>query len=501
MRILLYCNATQESITSRLGTPDYSYWYVLETFRAVLADLAQIECIDDPAQADPIWRHCTSIGEPCLLLSFAPPHKTPLGLECPTIPVFAWEYPNLPRAGDELSWSEDPRNDWEYVFRRVAGAIPLSSHTRKAVTGALGEDYPVAAIPTPSWNRYAALRERMRNRPVLPAQRELRLRQARVVDSHLLGLNPDGMINPDHDDGTPFAPDDEQVLPPKPVIAEDRWFDVPRRSLVAGDTVVSDQSPGDASADETAPVASGWALPPPLDIRMPLEGVVYTSVLTPSDGRKNWEDILTAFAWAFREVEDAVLVLKLGGVNLEKRHHEMVALLSKLAPLKCRIVAIHGYLDAQNYEDLVAASDFYVNASRCEGLCMPLLEYLCAGVPAIAPDHTAMEDYIDGQVAYVVGSSDGEPTVWPHGDYTFNRTTRHRVDWHSLMLAFRDSYVMAKGRPEEYAAMSARAVEQMRRYCGDEVVKQQLSGFLGRVSAGGLDRVQPGIADRAAAAS
>ena len=498
MRILLYCNTTQESINSRLGTPDYSYWYVLEAFRAVLEELGQVECVDDPALADPIWRQCRSQGEPCVLLSFAPPHKTPLGLECPTIPVFAWEYPNLPRSGDELSWNDDPRNDWTYVFRRVAGAIPLSSHTRRAVTDALGKDYPAAAIPTPSWNRYAALRERMRTRPMLPVHRELRLQQARVVDSHLLGLNPDGMINPDHDDGTPFAPDDDQVLPPKPVIAEDRWFDVPRRSLASTDAAVFAMDP---LPDETAPVPSGWALPPPLNICMPLGGVVYTSVLTPSDGRKNWEDILTAFAWAFRDVDDAVLVLKLGGVNLEKRHHEMVALLSKLAPFKCRIVVIHGYLDDRSYEDLIAVSDFYINASRCEGLCMPLLEYLCAGVPAIAPDHTAMADYIDRQVALVVRSSDGEPTVWPHGDYTFNRTTRHRLDWHSLMLALRDSYTMAKSRPEDYAAMSDRAIAQMRDYCGDTVVKRQLSDFLGRVCTGMFDHVPFSDADPAIAAS
>ncbi|WP_162350810.1 glycosyltransferase [Pseudoxanthomonas gei] len=486
MRILLYCNTTQESINSRLGTPDYSYWYVLDAFRALLGRLGTVECIDDPTLADPIWRTCRDNGESCVLLSFAPPHKTPLGLECPTIPVFAWEYPNLPRLGDELSWLQDPRNDWADVFRQVAGAIPLSRHTRRAVLDALGEDYPATAIPTPSWHRYADLRQRIAARAPLPEHRVLRLRQARVVDSHLLGLNADGMINPDHDDGTPFAADDDQLLPPKPVMAEDRWYDVPRRSLPA-DAIASPASLQDALPGENDPVPSGWALPPPLDIRMPLEGVVYTSVLTPSDGRKNWEDMLTAFAWAFRDVEDAVLVLKLGGVNLEKRHHEMVALLSKLAPFRCRIVAIHGYIDAGNYEDLIAASDFYVNASRCEGLCMPLLEYLCAGIPAIAPDHTAMADYIDGELAFVVASSDGEPTVWPHGDYTFNRTTRHRIDWHSLMLGLRASYVMAKARPEEYVDMSARAVAKMHDYCGDEAVERQLSGFLARIAEAIVD--------------
>lgn len=122
---------------------------------------------------------------------------------------------------------------------------------------------------------------------------------------------------------------------------------------------------------------------------------------------------------------------------------------------------------------------------------MPLLEYLCAGVPAIAPDHTAMADYVDDQLAFVVGSTDGEPTVWPHGDYTFNRTTRHRVDWHSLMLALRDSYVLAKARPSAYLEMSARAVERMESYCGDEAVIRRLVPFIQRVCQGAFPAAPP----------
>jgi glycosyltransferase involved in cell wall biosynthesis len=209
---------------------------------------------------------------------------------------------------------------------------------------------------------------------------------------------------------------------------------------------------------------------------------VYTSVLTPSDGRKNWADILTAFVWALRDAEDAVLIFKMGGGEQIWHHQRMVELLSRLSPFKCRILVIHGYLGPGEYENLITHTDFYVNASLCEGLCMPLMEYMSCGIPAIAPAHTAMADYVSPDNAFVIGSGDGAPMVWPYGDLQHTRTTRPRIDWESLMDAFRDSYRMAKTDRAGYMAMSSRAAISMRDYCGNEAVKTRLADFLGKIA-------------------
>ena len=42
-----------------------------------------------------------------------------------------------------------------------------------------------------------------------------------------------------------------------------------------------------------------------------VDGVIYVSVFNPQDGRKNWHRLITAFCWAFREIDDATLVLKI----------------------------------------------------------------------------------------------------------------------------------------------------------------------------------------------
>ncbi|PNA31995.1 glycosyltransferase, partial [Pseudomonas sp. MPR-AND1A] len=76
------------------------------------------------------------------------------------------------------------------------------------------------------------------------------------------------------------------------------------------------------------------------------------------------------------------------------------------------VVVMHGYLDDPQYARLYEAASYYVNASRCEGLCLPLMEFMACGKPAIAPNHTAMKDYIDDSVAFIVRSSE-ELTIWP----------------------------------------------------------------------------------------
>jgi glycosyltransferase involved in cell wall biosynthesis len=205
---------------------------------------------------------------------------------------------------------------------------------------------------------------------------------------------------------------------------------------------------------------------------------VYVSVFNPKDGRKNWHQLISAFCWAFRETDDATLVLKMTQNDLSSYYVELMTLLAQLSPFACRVVVMHGYLDDPQYARLYGAASFYVNASRCEGLCLPLMEFMASGKPVIAPNHTAMEDYIDEQVAFIVKSSE-ELTIWPQDTRIIYRTLRHRPDWGSLKTAYQDSYRMAREQPDVYQAMSRAAIERMRGYCAFTPVQKRLSTFFG----------------------
>ena len=466
MKFLLHAQVDQQSIGKRLGSADYSYFFLLRAFAGVLAELGEVIELDDPAHADAIHAQAQAMGERCLLLSFAPPHKTPLGLNCPVVPVFAWEYPDIPGQIEETCWKNDRRNDWRYVFARTGRAIALSSHTVEAVQRSMGAAYPIAAIPAPVRTLAPAAAPA---RVPVPAQGALLRVHASVADSRRMGLDVNSLIYFNDDDGTPHEPHDDQWLPAS-AVAPDRSDD-----------------PADGHGDdlgaimlahEHLPVGCGWDLPPVMSILTRLHGVVYTSVLIPSAGRKNWEDLISAFCWAFRDVADATLVLKLGGDDLVRHHHKLLMLLSKMAPLKCRVIAINGYLTDEEYAALIGVTTYYVNTSLGEGLCLPLVEFLAAGVPAVAPDNTAMADYITDELAFVVASYPGIPTVWPHGDDEVNRTTYHQLDWASLVAAYRESHAAACNDTARYQRMSTRAMEAMREYGGPGVTRERLRAFL-----------------------
>lgn len=208
-----------------------------------------------------------------------------------------------------------------------------------------------------------------------------------------------------------------------------------------------------------------------------LDGVVYTSVFNPSDGRKNWEDIVTAFVWSMRDNEDATLVLKMSNTDPSSFLSKIYSAFSRLAPFKCRILVIHGYLDDDNFQQLIASTSYYVSASHCEGLCLPLMEFLSCGKPAITPAHTAMADYIDESIAFTVDAGI-ENNVWPHDPREKFQTACYRIDWESLLAGYRESYRVAKNEPKRYKKMSDKAIKQLRDYSSVASVKSQLRKFL-----------------------
>lgn len=208
-----------------------------------------------------------------------------------------------------------------------------------------------------------------------------------------------------------------------------------------------------------------------------LSGVVFTSVFNPRDGRKNWDDILSAFCYALGEHEDATLVLKTTHFSATAYGEKFFELMAAIGPVRARVVVLHGFLDTPEYRRLIAATTWYVNASRGEGLCLPLMEFMASGVPAVAPRHTAMDDYVDASSTLLVRSS-RTPTRWPNDPAKRNRTRWHQIDWQSLVDGFREGYRIAKSDPQRYAAMSAAAASAISGYASSERVERLLAEHL-----------------------
>jgi len=558
MKFLVYSQIKKSDVGVNLGRPEYSYFFVLEPFLPVLARIGEVVIVHDPAtEVDALFDQCQQAGERCEFICFSPPNKSIIGLRCPTVTVFAWEFDRLP---DEV-WDDDLRNDWRNTLRQQGRAITLSSDSARVVKNAMGDMFDVMAIPVPVYDRFSfRLADLPARSPVIAARRFTFLGAA--FDSRYYEITTDKFINNTPANGFGLSLWSGTVIELEFRLGcegggllggfyeteawgtwsklEQPWLVVPcllhgkftlrfdavaygpnfgktidviigndRQSLLLDNDISTRELAFDIDVPQALILFAGLdvsAVPGVTDPRtmgiglrtlriepadvpvaprhgastsmltLDLHGVIYTSVLNPGDDRKNWVDMLTAFCWAFRDTEDATLVLKM-------THHSVAAFigvfhyhLQRIGPVKCRVVLLHGFLDHEQFLQLIDVTTYYVNSSRCEGLCLPLMEFMSCGVPAVAPCNTAMEDYVTDDSVFIVRSSH-EPGVWPHDPRNLLRTLRYRIDWSSLAQQYARSYTVAISDPSQYRKMSAAASATLRNFCSEAVVVDKLRQF------------------------
>jgi glycosyltransferase involved in cell wall biosynthesis len=402
MIFIVYAESKASSMPTTIGLADYSYYFVMQQFKPMLERIGPVIVVDEVApDVDYIYLMAKRIGEPCVFLSFTPPHKTANDLLCPTIPVFAWEYSTIPNEG----WADNERNNWVNELIKFGQSITHSGHTCSVVRAAAGGDYPVMSIPAPLWDKFQRIYNKQ-DQPLLVDPEEI-IVNGWVVDS----ANFEETISRD---GSPAA-----VIP------------------------------------------------------VSLSGVVYTSVFNPNDGRKNWQDLLSAFCYAFKEEVSATLVLKLTHADPAFCYRIVASELPKLQPFVCRVVLIQGYLSDSDYSALISKTSYVVNSAYGEGQCLPLMEFMSAGKPAVAPNHTGMIDYVNEGNSFVVESSD-EWYHWPHDPRLLLKTFRRRISWESLCGGFQSSFREAKYSPDLYRTRALKATQDLRKHCSRDTAEERI---------------------------
>jgi glycosyltransferase involved in cell wall biosynthesis len=509
MKFLVYSEVTAERIATSMGLPEYSYYFVLRDFLPLLRELGDVAVVENPIrEVDVFYAEARAAGEECLFLSFSPPQKTLLGLSCPTIPVFAWEFYGIPNE----TWLDEPWQDWRYVLGCCGRAITHSQLIVDIVRREMGLQFPVIAVPSPVWDKY----ERLRQVPgSLPLEQSVRVRVGRgvIADSwdatlrpHIRGPQATASVVQairEHESAMARAnTSNKSETQHREIVRYDSFYRITRRYLgewylgvlcpllpflpgarqveIVRDEPGTRPQPGNPVEPRKAAVTGLTPKMPvwePVQCEVDMSGVVFTAMFNPYDGRKNWADMLTAFCAAFRDTPDATLVFKLGHNEYLSAMHDMLIWLARMPAFLCRVVIIHGYLEGNEFDELIRATAFTVNASHGEGQCLPLMEFMSCGKPAIAPRHSAMLDYIDKEVAFVVDSW-LDATAWSHDPRLAYRTLRHQIDWSSLKKAYLDAYACVRHDPERYRRMSTAAITRMQGHCSRAVAKERLAAFL-----------------------
>ncbi len=476
MIILVGSKVDQSSIRNSLGKPEYSYYFLLKEFLPALERVGRVVQVQSPEEVEVLSAQYRAVGEEVVFFSFSPPHQVPLGASCPTVVVFAWEFDSLP----SFEWGGNPQNDWRYTFAHIHGAICTSAETAGLVETAM-PDFPVMALPAPVWDRYGDLAV---DAPAALDERQFRF-EGVVIDSPILGLSADGLVRKPVESSPELVSMPVASVPSPGRLAEAwlvskallrGWWQECRLPLKAA-------VPQAEATEENVEEEVAESIHQSASHLITVSGVVYTTVLNPADGRKNWVDLVTAFCWAFKNVEDATLIVKMTHHDLQFYRVVLMTLLSRLAPFRCRVIVLHGFLDDEQYRQLMSITTYYINSSAGEGLCLPLMEFLSAGKPAIAPFHTAMADYVDDRLAFPLKSSP-EPFCWPHDPTGVYATHRHRLNWQSLMEAYRESHEVALHDSPRYRDMARHACERMQSFASVTTVASPLGAFLEGIVGG-----------------
>ena len=525
-------------IKGSLGSAAYSYFFVLEALAPVLERLGTWRLLDRPESSLPFAAaRAEADGYQPIHLALHPPQDVYLTPAVPNVIFPFWEFPDIP----DRDFGHDTRQNWARVCSRADLILTACQFTADAFRRG-GVDCPIGVVPVPlkpahfavpdwspegSWTLtcrhvvwgggptrplqleagaavepdpavaaevsapapVAAPRSGWKRRAFLAARGVFRVVYPWLGSKTLERI---GRTRYYLTAASGRCPETKQPLPgPKPgmarlgyTIARDgyrvhvkRWL-----SLEALDKITKAKVKALRIVGRDPVLAPDPLLP---STPLTIDGIVFSSIFNLGDRRKNHVDLLTAFLLAFRDRPDVTLVIKLA-TNPTREHHEINLLRLMYRGLgiehRCRLVVITDFLTDDQMADLMRVTTFYVNTSKAEGACLPLQQSLAGGRPSLAPDHTAMADFMDDRVGFVLGTSP-EPTYWPHDPEMRVETSWNRLHWSDLHQGLLAAADLVENDFAGYQALARTARERMHAYASREVVEVALRAALAQLPA------------------
>lgn len=171
---------------------------------------------------------------------------------------------------------------------------------------------------------------------------------------------------------------------------------------------------------------------------------VYVTVANIWDHRKNLPRMLKTFERFHSECPDSVLVVKLVLDNVTTKLNNVNEIFGLhfsewLSEARCNgVFFVSDYMSDNDITQFLRSADFYINFSRAEGQCLPVLEAMANGVVPISVKHTAMLDYIEVNNSFIVNSSESfvpTTTPYPQEGFSWNEYVEN-----SALEQLRESY-------------------------------------------------------------
>ncbi len=462
--ILLTTYMTGATSGENLGMPGYSYDFVTQLYIPLLQCWGEVIPVIDPVDnLESAVRQARQRGLEPVHVSFLPLQDVTLARSAPNMVVPAWEFPDVPNE----AFNSRPENDWPAMANQCAMLLVGGPFTVNALRKA-GTTAPIRVVQVPVTEQYFQLPDwEPEKKPLLDIPGYEFVNKDPPSDCSMEAECEDGIREPSAWKEVGKALEQGIRHTFKGLLGKKTY-----QRIKQGATALRNRAFG--------PRKSTPRLPYPRLERLDLSGIVYTSIFNPSDGRKNWPDLLTAFLLTLGDREDVTLVVKL--ITSDRTAAKNLIRNYKCRDIRhrCKLLVITDYLNDDQMAELTAASTYYIQATKAEGNCLPLMNFLAAGRPGVSPAHSAIADYFDEEVGFVV-ESHPEPAAWPHDPRLRTRTTWARIVWPSLCERIRESYELAKRDRAAYGRMSDSARSRMRKWASEEVVWKRLRESLDMV--------------------
>lgn len=452
--ILLSSYGTGANHGKNLGVPGYSHDIVMQLYAPLLEKWGKVILVENPNDhLESAIVQAREQGLDPIHLSVIPCHDAYLSPNVPNVLMPAWEFPDIPNH----PFAFNPRNDWTFVANQCDALLVSGPFTSNAFRKA-GTTVPIHFVQVPTPETYFAITD-------------WQYETQATIDCSAYTLSCD-------DNKPPIIKIPEVRKPAKGLKRIGKRVEMVVRKT--SKKLLGLKFYERLSLRVGRLSGKNSPLPKPNLDRVELSGVVYTSIFNPNDGRKNWQDLLTAFLFALGDKEDATLVVKLVTRNPIAVAKFMRYYAGRDIKHRCKVIVISEYLTEEQLCELAAASTYYIQTTKAEGNCLPLMNYLAAGRPGISPSHSAISDYFDEEIGWVA-ESHPEPAAWPHDPRLRIRSTWARLVWPSMVEQIKKSYEVAKSDPRIYHQLSQNARARLKGWASCESVQQRLLSALDHV--------------------
>ena len=444
-----------------LGVAGYSHDIVANLYIPLLSRWGEVFVIPDPrTNLETAVEEARARNLEPIHVSILPFQDVCLAETAPNVVVPAWEFPDVPNE----EFDDNPQNKWPDVAAKCTTIFVGGPFTVDTLKNA-GISVPIHIVPVPTPDAYFQL-------PGWAPRQSAKMDCTAIVLPQYISAESDKAFRRSSRKQTKASPSRLK-----------RFGQTIEASIRGATRFIVGEALYERYERCPRAIQAGYHAtlrPPKLNVpyrpssAFGLSGIVYTSIFNPLDGRKNWSDLLTGFLMALGDCNDATLVVKLIASTPDAAQDIINFYQHRKIPHRCQVVFITDFLTESQLHCLASASTYYLQTTRAEGNCLPLMNYLAAGRPAVSPCHSAIEDYFDEEVGFIVDSHP-EPAAFPHDPELRCRTTWARIVWPSLVKQIRASYEMAKSDPASYQAMAARARERMQGWASTDQVWQRLN--------------------------